>query len=87
MQETGLNWIKVPNLPIDDKPFVVFCRALHKDIHKCIAMGTLTTHNRGIGIRPAGERNYHLDNHVTYWAYVSIPRDIAFTINPFEDEA
>jgi len=57
----------------DDRPFVVFYRGLHEDINKCIAMGTFTTHNRGIGIRPAGERNYHLANHVTHWAYIDGP--------------
>ncbi len=69
-----MKWVKVESmLPNEDKPFVVFCRALHEDIEKCFAMGVLTTHNRGIGIRPAGERNYHLDKHVTMWAYIPFP--------------
>ncbi len=68
-----LKWNTLPSLPDENIPFVVFCRALHEDINKCVAMGTLTTHNRGFGIRPAGERNYHLDRHVTHWAYISMP--------------
>jgi hypothetical protein len=72
------NWVTVhkDGLPNEDRPFVVFCRALHTDIEKCITMGVLTTHNRGIGIRPAGERNYHLDKHVTMWAYIPFPWEL-----------
>jgi len=69
-----MKWTKIENgLPKEHKPFVVFCPTISKDPTECIKTGMLTTHNRGIGIRPEGEKYYHFHNDTTHWKYISFP--------------
>jgi hypothetical protein len=71
------NWNQISEIGIPEntgEPFMVYCPNIDpNNPENCVKLGMHTTHNRGIGIRPAGSEYYHFHNDCTHWKYTDIP--------------